>query len=424
MRHPISLILFSSIMLCFLFCGTIPSDPGSTGKGSVNILVWVNKSRSDSNTRETTWSKLVIQISAVDMGTIHDTLDLITGQSFYSFTIENISAGDNRLVEAWTIDDESDTIHGRDSEIADIEPAKISQVLLELIPIKGSIYAVLTDIPTIIDSVELAFITTGAAWKAKAEREPKLNMCLDKIPFGTTGTISIVAYDTTSDTVASWKKENFTFTNTNTTIEASFISVGKIQLQVTIHMPGVTIITGIIDTTDSIGDEKGGLIITEIMYAANYYEYIEIYNPTVNTFDDTIILQKDIETFRFFHVVIPPKEFYVVGRYCDSTDTLNPWWFDTTHLTKSAFDLSSTGGNWITLRLAGDLSIIDNVAFQAGSNEQEWPNFSSSTKASIVLDSLAADPEYNNFGRNWIKAESSIDTTVTQQKGTPGGPGS
>lgn len=423
MRHPISLILILCISLSYFFCGTIPSDSDNTGDGSINILVWVNKSQSDVNTRETTWSKLVVQISAVDIGTIHDTLDLISGQSFYSFTIENIPAGDNRLVEAWTIDDESDTIHGIDSDIVDIEPAKISQVLLELIPIKGSIYAVLTDIPTIVDSVELSFVTPNTSWQVKAEREPKLNMCLDKIPFGTTGTISIVAYDTTSDTVASWKTENFTFTNSNTSIEASFISVGKIQLQVTIHMPGVTIITGIIDTTDSIGDEKGGLIITEIMYATNDSEYVELYNPTVNTFDDTIILQKDIGTFRFFHVVIPPKEFYVIGRYCDSIDTLNPWWFDTTHLYQSAFNLTSTG-NWITLRLARDLSIIDNVAFQAGSNEQEWPNFSTSTKASIVLDTLPDDPEYNNFGRNWIKAESPIDILITQQLGTPGLPGS
>ena len=100
-------------------------------------------------------------------------------------------------------------------------------------------------------------------------------MCLDKIPYDTTGTLSIVGYNTLNDTVAFWEMENFTFTNTNTTIQASFISVGKIVIQVTIHMPGVTIIIGIMDTTDSIGDENGGLTITEIMYAANDSEYIE-----------------------------------------------------------------------------------------------------------------------------------------------------
>lgn len=423
MKHRIFLIFILTISLFYMYCGTIPSDSNNFGDGSLNIIVWVNKSRSNINSRETTWSKLVAQISADDMATIHDTLDIISGKSFYSFTIEKIPAGDKRLVECWTIDDENDTIHEIDSEITDIEPAKTSQVLLELIPIKGSIYIVLTEIPDSVDSVEFSFITNDTTWKVKDKKNTKLNMNLDKIPFGTTGTLSIVGYSVAGDTVASWKMENFTFTNSNTTIEASFISVGKTVIQVTIHMPGVTIIVGIMDTTDSIGDENGGLIITEIMYAANDSEYVEIYNPTVNTFDDTIILQKDVGTFRFFHVVIPPKEFYVIGRYCDSIDTLNPWWFDTTHLYQSAFNLTSTG-NWITLRLASDLSIIDNVAFQAGSNDQEWPNFSSSSNTSIVLDSLTDDPEYNNYGRNWIKAESYIDTTVTQQKGTPGGPGS
>ena len=312
MRHSISLILIISISLFYFFCGTIPSDSDNSGDGSLSIIVWVNKSRLDINTRETTWSKLVAQISASDMGTIHDTLDIISGQSFYSFTIEKIPAGDDRLVECWTIDDESDTIHGVKGATVKIEPAKTEVVPLALSPIKGSIYAVLTDIPTIIDSVAFSFTTPDTTWKVKAEREPKLNMCLDKISYGTTGTLSIVGYDTLNDTVASWEMENFTFDTSNTIIEASFISVGKIVIQVTIHMPGVTIIIGIMDTTDSIGDERGGLIITEIMYDANDSEYVELYNPADTIFDDTIILQKDIGTFRFFHVVIPPKEFYVI----------------------------------------------------------------------------------------------------------------
>jgi hypothetical protein len=420
MKRPINLILIIGITLCFFSCGKGPSDSNNTGNGSLEILIWANKPSppvNDFQYRETSWSKLVIQVSASDMATVHDTLDVIAGQQFYSFTVNNISAGENRLVEAWTIDDENDTIHGVDSEIIDIEAAKTTQVLLELFPIKGSIYAVLTDIPTIVDSVELSFVTAHTTWQVKAKRQPKLNMCLDKIPFGTTGTISIVGYSIANDTVASWKKENFTFTNSNTVIEASFISVGKISIQVTIHMPGVTIIVGIMDTTDSIGNEMGGLIISEIMYSANDSEYVELYNPAVSTFDDTIILQKDNGTFRYFYVTIPPKEFLVIGR-------IDLPWGDTYHSTQSALDLSSTTGNWLTLRLASDSSIIDNVAFQTGSNEQEWPNFSSSANTSIVLDSLSDDPEYNNFGRNWIQAETYIDTTITKQIGTPGESGS
>lgn len=404
------------IALVLYSCGTIPSDADNSGNGSVNILVWVNKPAVDiPKTRETTWSKLVTRVSAPDLAAMLDTFDMVTGQSFYSFTINDVSAGDNRLVEAWTIDDEDDVIHGVGSKTVSVEPAKVTQAVLELHPIKGSIYIVLTDIPTSIDSVVFAFVTDDITWEVKSKRASKLNMSLDKIPFDTTGTLSIDGYTIAGDTLASWMLENFTFTKTNTSINASFISVGKIQLQVTIYIPGVTIIYGIMDTTSEIGDEQGGLLITEVMYSANDSEYVEIYNPTDIAYNDTIILQKDNGTFRFFNVSIAPKGFYVIGRR-------NLPWANNFHSTVSALDLASTG-NWITLR-AKDSSLIDLAAFQGGSNDQEWPNFSTSVRASIVLDSLPTDPEYNNFGRNWNQAQSSIDISVTQQKGTPGAPGS
>lgn len=424
MKLPCYLILIVFITALYISCGNISSDSTGSGNGSIEIISWINKLQANNTIRATTWSNMVVRISADDMGTIHDTFDVTMDNSFYTFTIENVPDGDNRLVELWTIDDEYDMIHGIDSATVVVEAAKTTQIVSELHPIRGSIYIALTEIPTIVDSVEFTFASIDTSWQVKAAREPKLTMSLDKIPFGTTGTLSIIGYNTTNDTVASWVKDNFTFTNSNITIEASFISVGKIAIQVTIFLPGVTVIFGIMDTTDSIEDEKGGLIISEIMYSANDSEYVELYNPKNTAFNDTIILQKDNGTFRYFYVVIPPQSFFVIGRRCDTIDSLNPWWYDTLHSTKSALDLSSTSGNWITVRRASDSSIIDNVAFQTGSNEQEWPNFSSSTKASIVLDSLPDDPEYNNYGRNWIQAKTYIDTTITKQIGTPGEAGS
>ncbi len=408
----------SFLIISLIFsCGTIPSETENSGNGSINILVWVNKlENEDIKTRETTWDKLVTCISAPDMADMLDTFDMVTDQSFYSFTINDVPAGDDRLVEAWTInsDDEDEVIHGVDSQTVSVEPDEVSQVVLELHPIKGSIYIVLTEIPTVIDSVVFAFVTNDITWEEKSKRASKLDMNLDKIPFDTTGTLSIDGYTIAGDTIASWKMENFTFTNNNTSINASFISVGKIGLQVTIYIPGVTIIYGIMDTTSKIGDEEGGLIITEIMYSANDSEYVEIYNPTEVAYDDTIILQKDNGTFRYFEAYIEPKGFFVIGR-------ISLPWATTFHPTASALDLYSTS-NWLTLR-AKDTTLMDLAVFQGGSNEQEWPNFSTSLRASIVLDSLADDPEYNNFGRNWKQAQSSIDVAVTQQLGTPGKPG-
>lgn len=65
---------------------------------------------------------------------------------------------------------------------------------------------------------------------------------------------------------------------------------------------------------------------------------------------------------------------------------------------------------------------MDWVAFAGGSNDQEWPNLGTAKK-SIVLDSLSADPAYNNYGRNWSAAQTLISQlfpgTSTGQYGTP-----
>jgi hypothetical protein len=166
---------------------------------------------------------------------------------------------------------------------------------------------------------------------------------------------------------------------------------------------------------DSLGSENGGLIISEIMYAANDSEYVEIYNPGAR-FDDTLILQMDMGSWMYFDVVIEPGKFVVIGR--NASDGLA--WVDTCPAATTALNLSSSGGNWLVLR-ARDSSLIDWVAFESGSNPQEWPVFSG--RQSIVLDSLCSDPLYNNYGRHWRAATARIDSSgapATLQCGTPG----
>ncbi|HMD69017.1 MAG TPA: hypothetical protein VKF42_09090, partial [Chitinivibrionales bacterium] len=60
--------------------------------------------------------------------------------------------------------------------------------------------------------------------------------------------------------------------------------------------------------------------------------------------------------------------------------------------------------------------------FAGGSNTQEWPNLGTGKK-SIILDTLTADPTYNNYGRNWKAAQTLISqlfpSAATLQYGTP-----
>lgn len=409
------ILLFAGFICLITFnCGTISSDTNNNSS-TLDIRLWINKLQTPDNfnkTRQTVWNRIVVMVTADDMDTLKDTIPVTMENSFHSVFIENVSAGENRIVTVWTIDDVNIIIHGSASQTISVEPSQTTPVTIELQPIRSSIYLALTDFPSEIDSVSFSFITSDTTWINKEKKSSKVYMSLDKIPFGTTGTLLILGLNATGDTITKWSKEGFTFTNTNTTITANFINVGTIALNVTINTPGITLIIGIMDTNDSLSLENGGIIVSEIMYSANDSEYVELYNPGQTIFQDSIIVQIDNGTFRFFNITIQPDSFFVVGRK-------DMPWADTFHTTQSALNLTSTTGNWITIRYARDSTIIDIVPYQAGSNDQGWPKFSSSLKASIVLDSLSADPKYNNYGKNWIKAESFIDSTITQQLGTP-----
>lgn len=401
-------IITALVYTQFFGCGVIPQE--HTGQIDIRLLIHNPPSPSDIS-RETTWDYLLVQVSADDMDTYCDTFKFDHTQAMHFFSLSNVSSGINRLIEVWTIDKSGDIIHKKDSVFADIDPSQTFTAVFELHPLKGSIYINLSMFPSVVDSVYTAFISADTVWQKKQKKVSKLYMSLDKIPFNTVGTIAIVGYSANGDTVAAWQQDNFNFKNALTTINANFIDIGTVSVTVTVIIPGVTIVNGIMDTTDSLGEEKGGLILSEIMFSANDSEYIELYNPSDTLFHDTIIVQIDNGTFRYFVPSIKPKEFYVIGRNSDLP------WCDTFPSTGSALDLSSSSGNWITVR-AKDLSIMDLVIFQAGTNEQEWP--SKLKKQSLILDSLSCEPRYNNFARHWKPAQSLINPTVTQQRGTPG----
>ena len=83
--------------------------------------------------------------------------------------------------------------------------------------------------------------------------------------------------------------------------------------------------------------EQGDLVITEIMYAANDSEYIEIYNPQeADVTYDSIYIDIDGTRRLFTDVSIGAQSCFVFGR-----QTLP--WADAAHSVKSALDLSGNG---------------------------------------------------------------------------------
>lgn len=434
MRSACAVVLFVVFGL-LAGCGKNPANSSSHETGTVIIRARTREPGSSKRLRtaETTWDSLIVRIHADDMDTARHSFP-VAMSGIVTQTIEHVPAGDDRTIEAWTVDTAGDTIHGKDSEIRSFQPNETVTVNLILDPVKGSIMIDLMDAPNTVDSVYAAFIVNGGAtYSTKIKESTKMFMSIDKIPYNAIGTLYIAGIDEDkNDTVGTaWKKENYQFAGQNVTIEASFISVGTVGLNVTFGTPKVTVVRGIMDSTDSLDDEQLALdsllIVSEIMFTAgsgtsSSLDYVEIFNPSLGAVMlDTLVL--DISGSRKYvtDVSIAQDDYFVVGnRATASAGWIDSGWVDDT----CSLDLYSTT-NWITLlrtRNEAD-TLIDWVAYENDDNIQGWPDLSPSAKTSIVLDSLPADAEYNNYGKNWQGALTEFTYNGTTYTGTPGAAG-
>ncbi|MBN2036776.1 MAG: lamin tail domain-containing protein [Chitinispirillaceae bacterium] len=406
--------LFASCSLLFSSCGTMPpaENADETGVLEIHSLIMSNGTAGGLSKLATTCDSLIVEVSGADIGTLRFGTTFDMSLPVQSDTISPIPAGTSREVRVFTVDRAGSVIHTDtvSHRSLRIDPNSVTQLTVVLFPASGSIYLQLENIPTAVDSIIASFTADDSTvWSVRAERSTKLYLSIDKIPHNTHGTLYVAAVDTLKDTLYSATKELTFSALSMQNITLTFSTTpGRIIMGMTVVLPGVTSATGDFAAPESSSVESGGLVITEIMYAANDSEYVEVYNPSGSDqiFDSLYI---DIDgTYRLFtNITVHAGQAYVFGRRLLS-------WTDTAHSVTSALDLSA-GGTWITVR-AKDSSIIDRVIFTGGSNALEWPVVPG--KTAIVLDAGVSDPLLNNFGRNWHAATALIPGTAGQY-GTP-----
>lgn len=396
----------------FYSCGHLPTSVKEEGKLEIRTRIITSGLTKSSSSLQTTFDSLIIQISASDMESIRISRKIDMSQPLITDTLTRIPAGTGREVNVYTVDKSGTVVH-RDSagvRTVRIDPDASTLLNAVLVPAAGSLYLQIGNIPTSVDSIIATFISSdNRAWGKHVKRSPKVYISIDQIPHLTRGVLGVAGVGTDGDTLY-YAEAALTFNAFQTSsVNLSFETVpGNLEMSLAIHLPGATVVSGSMETGHVVTDEKGDLLITEIMYAANDSEYVEIYNPGSSTLEyDTLIVDVD-GTYRIFTgITMAAGEYYVFGRQ------MFPW-VDITHPVQNAFDLSSTG-NWVTLR-DKDSNIIDRVIFAGGSNGLEWPSVSG--KKSIELDPSSYDAASNNYGRNWTVATSVIESTFLY--GTPG----
>ncbi len=363
-------------------------------------------------TVSTTWDSLIVRITATDIDTIMHSFKFTSLDQYISISCDDIPAGEKRKVEVYTKSRSNCLIHLSTAQTVDISAAEKKILDFSLVPIKGSIYIDISAIPTNVKRICADFDTFSTC----ENRSAKLNLSIDDVPDKTADTLNIIGTDSVGTVIYRSSVWLAFSVLRDTTLSSNFSRIStSAGVTVTVQAPGVTLIQGPMANATPVMYESGALIVSEIMYNANDSEYVEVYNPTGHSFNDSLFIEIDGTSRTLGIVSVPSHGFFVIGRRSLP-------WADTYPAASGALDLSSSG-NWICLRSkAVSDSVLDWLAFCGNSNSQDWPNLGTAKK-SIVLDSLPYDAQYNNLGRNWVCAQTSIGSLfsgiATAQMGTP-----
>jgi hypothetical protein len=401
-----SCVLFVSLvieLIANISCGKSPTSTNEIETGGIEVQVQVLEGDDGlPKVSRTAFDSLVVEITGSDISPIRYSNFINPGHSLFIDTLPAIPAGSERRIKMFTINQSGETVH-EDSggeRILRVEPGVVAVLQAVLVPKRGSIYLQIGSVPTTIDSMGAVFTgSNGGRWAVAVVRAPRVFLSIDNIPNGTSGVLSVAGYTAASDTLYRARSTLTINSRTLNTVKLSFDAVpGGLSLSGSLQLPGATLVSANMGTGVVAERETGALVITEIMYAANDSEYVEVFNPSASPVAyDTLVLEIDGTRRLFTGVSVAANGYFVFGRQ-------QLPWADTYSTVRSALDLSSNG-NWITL-ITKDGTVLDQVAFCGGINQLEWPRISG--KASICLQPGAYNAADNNFGRFWTAATTPI----------------
>ena len=426
MSHHIRAIVFGlcclSFFAVFFSCGKTPSPAQVENYGMIEIRARVispslNK---ESAVMQTIAESLIVEVSGNEIETEQFTHKLDLSRPALNETITKIPVGRNLRVRVWAESKCGAVTHidSLEYHTVNIERAKIAPVITTLIPAAGSIYLQLLDMPT-NTSLQASFTSNNGSFTVEnsAPRSPRTFLSLDNIPHMTAGVLTAAVVNSAGDTVYIAVRELTFNARSNNSIDLQFtLYDSAIGFDIAMYTPGVTTGSynfggGNLNNHESLVEETGELIITEIMWNVSNDNYIEVYNPSGEAvFFETLTTNVNGAIHDFEDVTIGPNSYLVIGRRAGPHINIH-----------GNLPITNTG-NWITLRRGRTGPVIDRVIFAAGtSNTTGWPALSASNSRSIELDRDKYCVTENNFGQNW-KASAAAEPIpgTANQYGTPG----
>lgn len=403
------------VVIFVMGCGRdMSSNPDHEKQGmlAINALFENGSLKKLSAASQSSFDSLVVEISGSDFQMLRKSIPVSSVSPVYNDTIFNIPAGENREVRVYTKDKSNQVLH-QDSLITQtvrVVAENVTVIFVKLKPGSGSFYLQIANVPDTVDTVVAVFTTGEKTWTSSVKRSSKVLLSLDNIPNGTAGTLSVYGINVQKDTLYR-ASTPITYILSNTaTVHLSFhTQPGTLGLSIMITPAPSTIVSANMGVYTHDTMETGEIFITEIMYASNDSEYIELYNPsTIAASYDTLYIDIDGEIRALTNVIITPNGYFTIGR------RQLPW-VSVAMSPVSLLDLTQNG-NWITLRNKAK-EVIDRVVYTGVSNTQEWLQVSG--KRSLQLQSHRYSAQMNNYGNSW-KVSQELISGSTSQYGSPG----
>lgn len=417
--------LVTVIVVLFLFCTTTENSADLSGQ--LDIRVWIDPTpASGPAARKTLWNNLIVRVESEEGEEMESVIPVDPALPFSSVELNSMKTGVRQYIAMMTKDSDSVIIHGPAYDTVTLVAGETVVMNATLDPVRGSMYLFLTGFSSDIDTVLFAFVNSTDTFSVRLKKSTKLYASLDRIAYGTVADIHIRGYGQDGTEKLSWVREGYLFTKANTTLDADFLNESDLEISVTIAEPGVTVIFGKMNGSDSAETETltgdSVVLITEIMASGGSgdisADYIELYNPSI-TYDslwfDTLLVDLSGVRYVIADVGIRSGSFFTFGGG-GITDSVK-WNIDRK---VEGFDLVSTTESIMIKNSKGKL--IDRVWYVMSEDVFGWPKVSSSAKTSVALDSIhtSISPEANNYGSRWKKCSSSIHPDLATWKGTPG----
>lgn len=190
-------------LLVLSSCANNPSGYSKSKTGSAEIWASLAKTQTQNvlaktqATEETTWDSLVVMITGNDMDTMMLSFKFSPSDPYISASVENVPAGKKRAFTVFTKTKNNLVIHTTTPQVVDISPSEVKTLDFTLVPVLGSIYIDLSNIPTSVLSVCASFDGLSSC----ANRSTKLYLSIDDVPDKTSDSLVIEGTDTAGTVV-------------------------------------------------------------------------------------------------------------------------------------------------------------------------------------------------------------------------------